>query len=137
MFQRRNAATPAAEDLLFILTLPPLPRGGVFLVGRAAAVFLLRSRRCRRLRPCPIPPRYARPPGKNSRNPCRSHCASTAGSASYGADEIMANITAERLIENLERSGYVVMCKPGLAPHGAAGNLADAIEKAGRVDLGE
>ena len=55
----------------------------------------------------------------------------------HGADEIMANITAERLIEHLERSGYVVMSKPGLAPHGAAGNLADAIEKAGRVDLGE
>ena len=32
-----------------------------------------------------------------------------------GADEIMANITADRLIEHLERSGYVVMCKPGLA----------------------
>ena len=30
----------------------------------------------------------------------------------HGADELMAQITAERLIERLERSGYVVMCKP-------------------------
>ena len=49
----------------------------------------------------------------------------------HGADEIMAQITAERLIEHLERSGYVVMCKPGLAPHKV--NLGDAIEKATKM----
>lgn len=42
----------------------------------------------------------------------------------------MAQITAERLIEHLEMSGYVVMCKPPLVPHGAPGNLASAIEQA-------
>ena len=52
----------------------------------------------------------------------------------HGADEIMANITAERVIEHLERSGYVVMCKPGLVPHGAPGNLADAIDRAAKID---
>jgi hypothetical protein len=52
----------------------------------------------------------------------------------HGADEIMANITADRLIEHLERSGYVVMCKPGLVPHGAPGNLADAIDRAAKID---
>jgi hypothetical protein len=50
--------------------------------------------------------------------------------ANITADRLMANITADRLIEHLERSGYVVMCKPPLAPHGAPGNLADAIERA-------
>jgi len=43
----------------------------------------------------------------------------------------MANITAERLIEHLERSGYVVMCKPGLAPHRV--DLGNAIEKAIKI----
>ena len=33
----------------------------------------------------------------------------------------MARITAERLVEHLERSGYVVMCKPPLGQHGAPG----------------
>jgi hypothetical protein len=46
----------------------------------------------------------------------------------HGADEIMAQITAERLIEHLERSGYVVMCKPGLDPHRV--DLGAAIETA-------
>jgi len=46
----------------------------------------------------------------------------------HGADEIMAQITAERLIAHLERSGYVVMCKPGLSPHRV--DLGDAIERA-------
>jgi len=55
----------------------------------------------------------------------------------HGADEIMAQITAERLIEHLERSGYVVMHKPPLDPHGAPGNLADAIDKAAKIDPGE
>ena len=45
-----------------------------------------------------------------------------------GADEIMANITAERLVEHLERSGYVVMCKLGLAPHRV--DLGAAIDQA-------
>jgi hypothetical protein len=49
----------------------------------------------------------------------------------HGADEIMANITAERLIEHLERSGYVVMCKPGLAPHNVS--LGDAIDRAAKI----
>jgi hypothetical protein len=31
---------------------------------------------------------------------------------------------------HLERPGYVVMCKPPLSQHGAAGNLADWIEEA-------
>ena len=34
----------------------------------------------------------------------------------HGAAEIMANITADRLIEHLERSGYVVMCKTAAGP---------------------
>jgi hypothetical protein len=55
----------------------------------------------------------------------------------HDAGEIMARITAERLVEHLERSGYVVMHKPGLGQHGAAGNLADWIEKAAKVDRGE
>jgi hypothetical protein len=53
----------------------------------------------------------------------------------HGADEIMAQITAERLIEHLERSGYVVMCKPGLASHSVG--LGDAIEKAVKTPRGE
>ena len=39
----------------------------------------------------------------------------------HDADETMAQITAERLVERLERSGYVVMCKPPLGQHGARG----------------
>jgi hypothetical protein len=53
----------------------------------------------------------------------------------HGADEIMAQITAERLIEHLERSGYVVMCKPGLAPHRV--DLGDAIERATKIARNE
>jgi hypothetical protein len=53
----------------------------------------------------------------------------------HGANEIMAQITAERLIEHLERSGYVVMCKPGLASHSVG--LGDAIEKAVKTNRGE
>ncbi len=53
------------------------------------------------------------------------------------AEETMARITAERLVEHLKRSGYVVMCKPGLAQHGAPGNLAGWIEKATEADRGE
>jgi ubiquinone/menaquinone biosynthesis C-methylase UbiE len=39
----------------------------------------------------------------------------------HDADEMMARITAERLVEHLERSGYVVMHKPPLGQHGAPG----------------
>ncbi len=55
----------------------------------------------------------------------------------HDADETMARITAERLVEHLERSGYVVMHKPPLGQHGAPGNLADWIEKANKMDRGE
>jgi hypothetical protein len=55
----------------------------------------------------------------------------------HDADETMARITAERLVEHLERSGYVVMHKPPLDQHGAPGNLADAIEKARKIDRDE
>jgi hypothetical protein len=30
----------------------------------------------------------------------------------HSADELMAKITAERLVEYLVRAGYMVMCKP-------------------------
>ena len=52
----------------------------------------------------------------------------------HDADETMARITAERLVEHLERLGYVVMHKPALRQHGAPGNLAGWIEKAGKAD---
>jgi hypothetical protein len=55
----------------------------------------------------------------------------------HDADETMAQITAERLVEHLEWSGYVVMHKPPLGQHGAAGNLADWIEKATKSDWGD
>jgi hypothetical protein len=55
----------------------------------------------------------------------------------HDADELMAQITAERLVEHLERSGYVVMCKPPLGQHGTSGNLAGWIEKATKSDGGE
>ncbi len=55
----------------------------------------------------------------------------------HDADETMARITAERLVEHLERSGYVVMCKPPLGQHGAPGNLADWIERATRTERGK
>jgi hypothetical protein len=55
----------------------------------------------------------------------------------HDADEAMARITAERLVAHLERAGYVVMDKPPLSDHGAAGNLAWWIEKAAKMDQGE
>jgi len=55
----------------------------------------------------------------------------------HDADETMARITAKRLVEHLERSGYVVMTKPGLGQHGTAGNLAGWIEKATETGRGE
>jgi hypothetical protein len=53
------------------------------------------------------------------------------------ADETMARITAERPVEHLERSGYVIMHKSPLGRHGAPGNLAGWIEKATKLDWGE
>ena len=35
----------------------------------------------------------------------------------HQGDELMANITAERLIRHLEQSGFVVMKKPPLKAH--------------------
>ena len=35
----------------------------------------------------------------------------------HGGDELMARITAERLIESLQRSGFVVMKKPPTPAH--------------------
>ncbi len=55
----------------------------------------------------------------------------------HDADETMARITAERLVEHLERSRYVVMHEPPLGQHGAPGNLAGWIEKAAKTDGGE
>jgi hypothetical protein len=40
----------------------------------------------------------------------------------HDADETMARITAERLVEHLERLGYVVMQKPPLGENGTPGN---------------
>jgi hypothetical protein len=49
----------------------------------------------------------------------------------------MARITAERLVEHLERAGYVVLCKPAADHHGAAGNLAGWVEQAIKLQRGE
>jgi hypothetical protein len=48
----------------------------------------------------------------------------------HDGDETMALITAARLVEHLERSGYVIVRRPPLGQHGAGGNLAGWIEKA-------
>ncbi len=50
---------------------------------------------------------------------------------------LWATVVAERLVEHLERSGYVVMCKPPLGQHGAPGSLAGWIGKATKSDRGE
>jgi hypothetical protein len=55
----------------------------------------------------------------------------------HDAAETMARITTVRLVEHLERSGYVVVHKPPLGQHGAPGNLAGWIEKAVKMDRGE
>ncbi len=55
----------------------------------------------------------------------------------HDADETMARITAERLVEHLEWSGYVIMHKPPLGQHGAPGNLGGWIETAAKSDRGE
>jgi hypothetical protein len=54
----------------------------------------------------------------------------------HDADETMARITAERLVEHLERSGNVVMQKPPLDQHGVPGNRADWIDPAASADRG-
>jgi hypothetical protein len=59
------------------------------------------------------------------------------GKCVHDAGETMARITAERPVEHLERSGYVIMCKPPLGQHGAPGNLAGWIEKATKLGQGE
>lgn len=38
----------------------------------------------------------------------------------HHADEVMARITAERLVRHLERSGYVLMRRPAEAPPSAS-----------------
>lgn len=40
----------------------------------------------------------------------------------HTADELMAGITARRLVEHLERSGFVVMKKPPIRAHGDPGS---------------
>ena len=40
----------------------------------------------------------------------------------HHADEVMARITAERLVQHLERSGYVLMKKPGRAAPSTSGH---------------
>ena len=49
----------------------------------------------------------------------------------HSVDELMAQITAQRLVEYLERAGYVVMHKPNLAPHSV--NLGAEINKAVKI----
>jgi hypothetical protein len=44
---------------------------------------------------------------------------------------LWATGAAERLVEYLERAGYVVMCKPSLAPHSV--NLGAEINKAAKI----
>ena len=40
----------------------------------------------------------------------------------HHADEVMARITAERLVQHLERCGYVLMRKPIKAPPSTSGH---------------
>jgi hypothetical protein len=49
----------------------------------------------------------------------------------HHVDELTANLTADRLIERLERSGYVVMCKPELTPRRV--DLGAAIDRAAKI----
>jgi hypothetical protein len=55
----------------------------------------------------------------------------------HSADELMADITAERLVEYLERAGYVVLCKPAADQHGKPGNHAAWVEQAIKLQRGE
>jgi hypothetical protein len=55
----------------------------------------------------------------------------------HSADELMARITAERLVEYLELAWHVVMCKPPQGPHGKPGNHAERVEQAIKLQRGE
>ena len=48
------------------------------------------------------------------------------GSRTRSADETMAQITAERLVEHLEEAGFVVLRKP---PAAGGANLASAVRE--------
>jgi hypothetical protein len=50
---------------------------------------------------------------------------------------VMAQIIAERLVEYLERAGYVVLCKPPADQHGKPGNYAEWVEQAIKLQRGE
>ncbi len=57
----------------------------------------------------------------------------------HHADEMMARITAERLIQHLERSGYVVMRRPAAAAPSTknfpgSGPSAGSVPSVGRDD---
>ena len=43
----------------------------------------------------------------------------------HHADDMMARITADRLVRHLERSGFVVMKAPAAASHSASPHLPD------------
>jgi hypothetical protein len=47
----------------------------------------------------------------------------------HDADEVMARITAERLVEHLERSGYAVMHKPPLGQLGRRGTWRGGLRR--------
>jgi len=53
----------------------------------------------------------------------------------HTADEIMAQFTAERLVEYLERAGYMVMCKPAADRHSV--DLGAEVDKAVKTNRGE
>ena len=40
----------------------------------------------------------------------------------YTADEVMARVTAERLVQHLERSGYVLMKRPAASAPSTSGH---------------
>ena len=77
------------------------------------------------------------PPATNSRSPSSAAPRFNGRKRVHDAAEAMARITAERVVEHLERSGYVVMCKPPLGERGTPGNLAGWVEKATKMDRGE
>jgi hypothetical protein len=58
---------------------------------------------------------FALPPPTKSPTPCPSRCATGAGSGFHDADDVMARITAERLVRHLDASGFVLMKKPPAA----------------------
>jgi hypothetical protein len=70
-------------------------------------------------------------------SPCRRADAQRIEPPSRSGSVSDGRITAERLVEHLERSGYVVMHEPPLGQHGAPGNLAGWIETAAKMDQGE